>query len=47
MAFGIYERGFTYLEMGYASAEAIIFSIIVLGVTILQNVGQKRWVHYS
>ena len=47
MAFGIYERGFTYLEMGYASAEAIIFSVIVLTVTILQNVGQKHWVHYS
>ncbi len=47
MAFGIYERGFTYLEMGYASAEAIIFSLIVLSVTILQNVGQKHWVHYS
>jgi multiple sugar transport system permease protein len=47
MAFGIYERGFTYLEMGYASAEAIIFSVIVLTVTILQNVGQKHWVHYN
>jgi multiple sugar transport system permease protein len=47
MAFGIYERGFTYLEMGYASAEAIIFSVIVLTITILQNVGQKHWVHYS
>lgn len=47
MAFGIYERGFTYLEMGYASAEAIIFSLIVLTVTILQNIGQKHWVHYG
>lgn len=47
MAFGIYERGFTYLEMGYASAEAIIFSIIVLSVTIIQNIGQNKWVHYS
>ena len=47
MAFGIYERGFTYLEMGYASAEAIIFSVLVLGVTIMQNIGQNKWVHYS
>ncbi len=47
MAFGIYERGFTYLEMGYASAEAIIFSFIVLSVTIIQNIGQNKWVHYS
>lgn len=47
MAFGIYERGFTFLEMGYASAEAIIFSVLVLGVTIIQNIGQNKWVHYS
>jgi multiple sugar transport system permease protein len=47
MAFGIYERGFTYLDMGYASAEAIVFCILVLGATIIQNYGQKKWVHYS
>jgi multiple sugar transport system permease protein len=47
MAFGIYERGFTYLDMGYASAEAIVLCILVLGVTIGQNYGQKKWVHYS
>ena len=47
MAFGIYERGFTYLDMGYASAEAIVFCILILGVTLVQNYGQKKWVHYS
>jgi multiple sugar transport system permease protein len=47
MAFGIYERGFTYLDMGYASAEAIVFCILILGVTVVQNYGQKKWVHYS
>jgi multiple sugar transport system permease protein len=47
MAFGIYERGFTYLEMGYASAEAIVFCIIILGVTVIQNIGQKKWVYYG
>jgi len=47
MAYGIYERGFTYLEMGYASAGAIIFCVLVLLVTLLQNIGQKKWVHYS
>ncbi|QQO08193.1 carbohydrate ABC transporter permease [Breznakiella homolactica] len=47
MAYGIYERGFTYLEMGYASAEAMILCVIVLAITIIQNIGQKKWVHYS
>ncbi|MDR0569207.1 MAG: sugar ABC transporter permease [Spirochaetaceae bacterium] len=47
MAYGIYERGFTYLEMGYASAEAIVFCVLVLAVTVIQNIGQKKWVHYG
>ncbi|MDR2483120.1 MAG: sugar ABC transporter permease, partial [Treponema sp.] len=47
MAYGIYERGFTYLDMGYASAEAIVFCALVLIATAVQNAGQKRWVHYG
>jgi multiple sugar transport system permease protein len=47
MAFGIYERGFTFLEMGYASAEAMVLCVIVMAVTVIQNVAQKKWVHYS
>lgn len=47
MAYGIYERGFTYLDMGYASAEAIVFCALVLIATAIQNAGQKRWVHYG
>jgi multiple sugar transport system permease protein len=47
MAFGIYERGFTFLEMGYASAEAVVLCIIVLAVTVIQQIGQKKWVYYS
>jgi multiple sugar transport system permease protein len=47
MAYGIYERGFTYLDMGYASAEAVIFCALILMVTVIQNAGQKKWVHYG
>jgi multiple sugar transport system permease protein len=47
MAYGIYERGFTFMEMGYASAEAILLCAFILGVTVFQNVSQKRWVHYG
>lgn len=47
MAYGIYELGFTAMEMGYASAEAMLLCALTLGITIFQNVAQKRWVHYS
>jgi multiple sugar transport system permease protein len=47
MAYGIYERGFTYLEMGYASAEAIVFCVLILLATVIQHKGQKKWVHYG
>jgi multiple sugar transport system permease protein len=47
MAFGIYERGFTFLDMGYASAEAVIFCAMIMGVTILQNIFQRNWVYYE
>jgi multiple sugar transport system permease protein len=47
MAFGIYEQGFTFLEMGYASAEAVVLCVIVLSATVIQNMCQKKWVHYS
>jgi multiple sugar transport system permease protein len=47
MAFGIYERAFSYNEMGYASATAILFCVIILTVTVIQNIAQKKWVHYE
>ncbi len=46
MVYGIFDRGFTYHEMGYASAEAMILFVIILGVTILQFRMQDKWVHY-
>lgn len=47
MVYGIYERGFSLLEMGYASAEAVILFVIIMGVTVIQFWVQKRWVHYD
>jgi multiple sugar transport system permease protein len=47
LAYGVYEKGFTYFEMGFASAEAIVLCGIILLVTIVQNTGQKKWVHYG
>jgi len=36
LVFDIYQNGFQYLKMGYASAEAVILTLIVLGFTLIQ-----------
>lgn len=45
IVFYIYEKGFDTLEMGYASAVALILFIIILGLTILQR-RLERHVNY-
>lgn len=47
LVFDIYQRAFTHLEMGYASAEATILLMIVLIITIIQYRGQSKWVTYE
>ena len=47
LSFGIYERGFTFHQMGYAAANAIVLLCMILVVTILNFVLQKYWVHYD
>ncbi|MDQ1913900.1 sugar ABC transporter permease [Paenibacillus sp. GD4] len=42
----IYHNAFRYYEMGYASAISWVMFAIIFLITILQWVGQKRWVHY-
>jgi ABC-type sugar transport system permease subunit len=36
-----------YLKMGYASALAWILFAIILGLTLLQLWGSKKWVYYE
>lgn len=43
----IYKSAFEYLQMGYASALAWILFAIILGLTLLQLWGSKRWVYYE
>jgi multiple sugar transport system permease protein len=43
----IYNRGFADSEMGYASALAWIFFVIVLLFTGIQFWLQRHWVHYE
>lgn len=43
----LYREGFTFLNMGYASALAWVLFIIILAVTIVINRSSKRWVFYT
>jgi multiple sugar transport system permease protein len=43
----LYTNGFGYLKMGYASAMAWILFLLVVILTALIFVSQKRWVHYQ
>jgi multiple sugar transport system permease protein len=36
LVFDIYTNGFQFFRMGYASAEAVMLTFIVLGLTLLQ-----------
>ncbi|PWU69412.1 carbohydrate ABC transporter permease [Gracilibacillus dipsosauri] len=42
----LYEMAFLNLEIGYASAIAVVLFIFVFTITILQWLGQKKWVNY-
>jgi multiple sugar transport system permease protein len=43
----LYEEGFTFLNMGYASALAWVLFVVILAVTLVINRTSKRWVFYS
>ena len=36
LVFNIYEEGFRYFKMGYASSQAVVLLLIVLGLTLIQ-----------
>lgn len=43
----LYQNGFFYYRMGYASAIAWLLFVIVLIFTAIQFFGARRWVHYE
>jgi ABC-type sugar transport system permease subunit len=43
----IYESGFKFFEMGYASAASWILFIIVAVFTAVYFQSQRRWVYYQ
>lgn len=46
-SFHLFNNAFRYFEMGYASALAWVLLLMILGLTLLQLWGSKRWVHYE
>jgi multiple sugar transport system permease protein len=43
----LYQQGFSYFRMGYASAMAWMLLLLTLACTILLIRSSKRWVHYQ
>lgn len=42
----LYQQAFEELKTGYASAVAVILFLILITITFLQWIGQKKWVNY-
>ncbi|QKS73325.1 sugar ABC transporter permease [Paenalkalicoccus suaedae] len=42
----LYQQGFEELRTGYASSIAVILFLILVIITYLQWIGQKKWVNY-
>jgi multiple sugar transport system permease protein len=47
LVYFIYQNGFVFYQMGYASAAAMVLFAIVLALTLVQYRLQDRWVHYG
>ncbi len=41
-----YQLGFTEFDMGQATALAIVLVLITVGISLIQFVASKKWVHY-
>lgn len=47
LVYFIYQNGFVFYQMGYASAAAMVLFLLVLVLTLIQYRLQDRWVHYG
>ena len=43
----LYQQGFRYFQMGYASAIAMVLLGVALAVTLVIVRNSRRWVHYG
>jgi multiple sugar transport system permease protein len=42
----LYQQAFVELKTGYASAISLVMFVIILIITYIQFIGQKKWVNY-
>lgn len=47
VVYGIYQSAFSFHQMGYASAQALILFAVIMTITAVQFKMQKRWVFYE
>lgn len=45
--FALFQNGFTYFKMGYASAIAWVVFLVIVVITVVQWKLQQKWVHYE
>lgn len=45
--YSIYQNGFQFFKIGYASSQAWVLFVIILLITLIQLRVQKKWVHYE
>jgi multiple sugar transport system permease protein len=43
----LYQHGFTYFNMGYASALAMLMLAVAFAVVLVILINSRRWVHYA
>ncbi len=43
----IYEQAFSYFKFGFAAAESILLFLLILGISIIIWITQKKWVIYE
>ncbi|WP_380157575.1 carbohydrate ABC transporter permease [Kineococcus sp. R86509] len=43
----LYQSGFQFFRLGFASAIAWVLFVFIMIVTAIQFIGQKKWVHYD
>jgi multiple sugar transport system permease protein len=43
----LYQQGFRFFNMGYASAMAIVLLVVAFAVTLIIIRNTRRWVHYQ
>ncbi|MBD2844253.1 sugar ABC transporter permease [Paenibacillus sp. IB182496] len=46
IAYDMYTEGFVNLRTGYASSMAVVLFAVILLITLIQWIGQRKWVNY-